>query len=80
MTTRIVLNRAGVKALLRSAEVQADLRRRGQAIASAAGAGHRVESQVGPNRARVAVITETPEAMVAEATERKLSRAVDAGR
>jgi hypothetical protein len=80
MTTRIVLNRAGVKALLRSAEVQADLRRRGQAIASAAGVGHRVESQVGPNRARVAVITETPEAMVAEATERKLSRAVDAGR
>jgi hypothetical protein len=82
MTERIEvkLNSAGVKALLKSPGIQADLRRRGNAIASAAGPGHRVDSEVGRNRARVEVVTETFEAMQREARDRNLTRAVDAGR
>lgn len=78
-TMKIVMNRAGVKALLRSGEVLADLDRRAEQIAAAAGPGHRVESQIGPNRARAAVITDTTEARRAEATDRTLSRALGAG-
>lgn len=77
---KIVLNRRGIQQLLRSREVQRDLERRGRAIAAAAGPGHRIESEIGPHRARVAVITDTPEAMVTEATARTLTRALDAGR
>lgn len=77
---RIVLNRRGVRDLLRSREIAADLTRRAERIASAAGPGHRVESEIGPNRARAAVITDTVDAMVAEATHRTLTRALDAGR
>lgn len=77
---RIVLNRKGVRDLLRSPEVLADLERRGNRIASAAGAGHRLDSETGPHRARVAIVTDTPEAMIAEATARTLTRAIDAGR
>ena len=75
--SRIVLNRAGVKALLRMPVwVEAPA----EAIAAAAGPGHKVEVTVGPTRARAAVITDTIEAMHAEATERALTRAIDAGR
>lgn len=77
---RIVLNRRGVRDLLRSRDVLRDLERRGNAIARAAGAGHRVESEIGPNRARVAVITDTTEAVISEATDRTLTRAFDAAR
>lgn len=77
---KIKVNRKGVRELLRSPEVLADLERRAHRIANAAGPGHRVESQVGANRARVAVITDTIEAMVAEATDRRLTQAIDAGR
>lgn len=77
---RIVVNRAAVRALLRSPEVAADLTRRARNIAATAGPGHRVDSQIGPNRARAAVITDTFEAMHHEATDRTLSRALDAGR
>ena len=77
---RFKLNRAGVRALLRGPAVQADLRRRGNAIASAAGPGHRVDSEVGRNRARVEVVTETFEAMRKEARDRNLTRAFGHGR
>jgi hypothetical protein len=77
---KVKLNRKGVVELLKSAEVANDLDRRAQAIASAAGPGHRIEESETPNRARVAVITDTFEAMRREATERSLTRAVDAGR
>jgi hypothetical protein len=78
--TRIVLNRAGVKALLRSPEVVADLKRRAEAIAAVAGEGNEVEVAVGPTRARAAVVTKTFDAMRDEATDRSLTRAIDAGR
>lgn len=77
---RVVLNSQAVRALLRSPEMQQDLERRARRIASAAGEGHRVEAGAGRNRARAVVITETREAMRAEATDRNLTRAVDAGR
>lgn len=77
---RIVLTRNGPRDLRRSREILRDLERRGEAIARAAGDGHRVEAEIGPNRARVAVITDTIDAMVAEATDRTLTRALDAGR
>lgn len=77
---KIKLNRRGVIELLKSVEVEADLTRRGDAIAAAAGPGHRVEIGETPNRARVAVITDTVDAMLSEATSHTLTRAIDAGR
>lgn len=77
---RIVLNRRGVRELLRSPEIQGDLARRAHNIANAAGLGHEVDTQVGPNRARAAVFTDSIDAMLAEATTRDLTRAIDAGR
>ena len=80
MTVRFELNRQAVREFLRSAEVRADLERRARQIAAAAGPGHRVESEIGANRARAAVITDTIEAMIGEARDRNLTRSLDAGR
>lgn len=77
---KIVLNRRGVRELLRSPEIQRDLERRAQRIAATAGPGHEVDADVGPNRARASVRTDTFEAMHDEATTRNLTRALDAGR
>lgn len=77
---RVVLTRNGPRDLRRSREVVRDLEARAERIAAAAGPGHRVETEIGQNRARVAVITDTVEAMVAEAIHRTLTRALDAGR
>jgi len=65
---------------MKSDGVKADLERRARLIAAAAGPGHRVEVEVGRNRARAAVITDTIPAMIAEGRDRNLSRALDAGR
>jgi hypothetical protein len=78
--TRVELNSAGVAELLKSPEVQADLRRRGDAIALVAGPGHEVSLHVESRRASVIVFTESPEAMAAEAEDRNLTRSLDAGR
>lgn len=76
-----MLNHAGVAELLKGPEIQADLTARGQRIADAAGDGVEVEVPfVGQNRARVTVRTATFEAMVNEAEDRTLTRAIDAGR
>lgn len=80
MTVRIVLNRRGVRELLRSPEILRDLERRANNIARAAGPGHEVDSAIGRNRARAAVFTDTFEAAHNEATSRSLTRAIDAGR
>lgn len=77
---KIKLNRKGVVELLKSTEVADDLDRRAQKIAAAAGPGHRIEANETRNRARVAVITDTFEAMRREATDRSLTNAIDAGR
>jgi len=80
MPPRVRLNRKGVRELLRSREVLSDLERRANAIAAAAGEGMEVDSEVGRNRARASVRTATREAVLAEAQQRALTRALDAGR
>jgi len=77
---RIEMNRAGIIAALKAPGVQADLLRRGNAAASAAGPGHMVTARVGATRVRVSVITATPSAKRAEAVDRSLTRALDAAR
>lgn len=79
-STRVVLNKRNIRAILRSETVRAELVRRAENIAAAAGPGHVVDSQIGRNRARAAVITTTAQAMAAEARDRNLTRAIDAGR
>jgi hypothetical protein len=78
--TKFKLNSAGVRALLCSGEVLADLEGRGRSIAAAAGPGMEVDARIGSGRARVSVRTATNEARRAEATDRRLTRAIDAGR
>ena len=80
MPPRVRLNRKGVRELLRSREVLSDLERRANAIAAAAGEGMEVDSEIGRNRARASVRTATREAVLAEAQQRALTRALDAGR
>ena len=77
---KIVLNTKGVRELLRSAEVEADVKRRADRVAAAAGEGFEAEADRGPNPARASVRTVTPGAMVDEATNHTLLRALDAGR
>jgi hypothetical protein len=80
VAVRIKLNSRGVREILRSREVLSDLERRARNIADAAGPGHEVDSEIGPNRARASVRTDSIDAMLAEATDRTLTRAFDAGR
>lgn len=77
---RIELNRAGVRTLLRSPELQADLSARAHRIANAAGPGFEVETSTSATRTHAVVRTATFAARHAEATSRALTRALDAGR
>jgi hypothetical protein len=79
-TFKVVLNRKGVSQLLKSREVEQDLKRRAQQIAAAAGPGMEISALVGRTRARASVITATEQARIAEARNRALTRALDAGR
>lgn len=79
-SVRIDVNRGALRDLLRGDAVQADLKRRADKIAQAAGPGHKVNVNVGANRARAEVVTDTFEARAREATGRSLTRAIDAGR
>lgn len=76
----IELNSAGMAELLRDDGVRQDLERRARRIAAAAGPGMAVQSSRGRRRALAMVWTDTPEAKRAEAKDRKLTRAIDAGR
>lgn len=77
---KIKLNRPGVREILRSPEVEADLARRARQIAQSAGPGMESQADTSRTRARAWVWTETFEAMRAEATTRDLTNAIDAGR
>lgn len=82
----IKLNHDGIRDVLRSPGVQAELKRRADAIAAAANSaaglddGFVVDVEVGRNRARAVIVTATADAMVAEATNRTLTKSFDAGR
>ena len=81
MTIRIDVNRKGLRTLLRSDLVRADLARRARNIANAAGPGKwNVHDETGRTRARAAVVTGDIEARHREARTRALTRAIDAGR
>lgn len=81
---RIELDSDGIAELLKSAEVAADMKRRGDNIAESAGDGFEVtefEGKYGGSpRAMVSVKAKTREAKIAEATDKSLTRAIDAGR
>jgi hypothetical protein len=77
---KVVMNRAGVAALLKSPEVLHDLEGRAERIANAAGEGFDTHAEVGLHRARAAVVTGTPAAVEANARTHALTRALDAGR
>lgn len=81
MNVRIELDSRGIEQLLRSPEVEADLRRRAQNIARAAGDGmHFATAQGRKDRVSAQVWTGTVKARRAEAEDRALTRALDAGR
>ncbi len=77
---RIEVNSAGIQALLKSEEVQALLKAKAERIAAAAGEGMEASSRIGATRARASVITATSAARRAEAVDRALTAAIDAGR
>jgi len=80
VSVKVKLNRRGVAELLRSTAVGQDLSERGRRIAAAAGDGFTVTRQVTKSRQRVSIITDTTESRIAEATDRVLTRSLDAGR
>lgn len=59
---KIKLNRAGVRRLLKSDEMQELLTERAQEIADRCGAGYKTDSYVGQNRANARVWPETAKA------------------
>lgn len=79
---RIDFHNEGFDEVRRDPAVEVELMTRGHAIAEAAGGepDFLVLSEPSKSRARVVVITATPAAKIAEATDRSLTRALDAGR
>lgn len=79
--TRIKLNHAGFRELLKSPEVQGDISARAARIAAAAGDGYEVTwDKPGKNRSRASVQPTTPRAIRREARDHHLLAALDAGR
>lgn len=76
----VKINKDVARSLLRSTEVQGDLQERADRIAASAGPGFVAEVEVGANRARGVVYTSDIDSMIAEAQDRSLTRALDAGR
>lgn len=79
-SVRIKLNSQGAREILSSGSVSDDLTSRAQSIAAAAGPGMEVTTTRNRDRAVVFVKTATTEARRAEAEDRALTRAIDAGR
>jgi hypothetical protein len=77
---RLELHDEGFRQLLNGPEVTADLERRGNAIAAAAGEGFEVRTVPGRTRVRVSIFTADIDAIIAEATDHVLTLAIDAGR
>ncbi len=77
---KVVLNSKGVVELLKSDEVQKLLTSMATDIKNTAGPGHESETEVGRNRARAMVWTETFQAVRSESINHTLTRAIDAGR
>lgn len=80
MAVKVKMNSAGSRALLKSSDVQDDLKARAEAVARRAGAGFVADVTVGRTRALASVSAETEAAKRAEATDRVLLKALDAAR
>jgi hypothetical protein len=77
---RVVVHYPAVRQTLKGPEIRRLLLSMGRSIATTAGPGNAVKVDETPTRVGVDVFTETPEAMVREATTRSLTRAIQAGR
>ncbi|WP_270207992.1 hypothetical protein [Eggerthella lenta] len=81
---KVVMNRAGSREVMNSAEVQGDLLRRAEAIRSQAeslGSGkYASDVQPGKNRAHARVKTTDAKSMASNAKHNSLLKSVDAGR
>ncbi|WP_068922199.1 hypothetical protein [Planobispora rosea] len=88
MAVRVILNRSGVREMLRSEGVQDELMRRARRVASAAEAigvpphegdvDYYAEASMGRSRARALVIADHPGALGQEEKYRTLGTAIDA--
>lgn len=77
---RFESNDAGIRALLNSDMVRAEIGRRAANVAAAAGDGFKSGTQKGRDRVRAAVWSATVRASRAQAKDRVLTRAIDAAR
>jgi len=80
---RLEFHYDGFNEVRRSPEVQAEVYRRADAIGAAASAssdGYEVRKSVNKTRARASIITDTADAMLDQAKNHTLERALDAGR
>jgi hypothetical protein len=77
---RLEFHHDGFDEVRRSPEVAADIARRTEAIAAAAGDGFEARTSLTKSRARGVVITAEPAAMVQQARDHTLERSIDAGR
>ena len=80
MATKIKFNSKAIAALLKDPAVVADLKRRAEAIADAAGEGYDAVSSEPRRRARAAVVTASAAARRDNAENNTLLRNLDAGR
>jgi hypothetical protein len=71
---------AVIRSILKSNNMRDMLVARGKAVSESAGPGHRVTSKIIGDRWQVSVAAWTVEARVAEAREKKLTKALDAAR
>jgi hypothetical protein len=82
-TVTVRVNGAGIRQILRSDRVLADLVRRAQAVATATSGGdltYEVRSDVGRNRARAAVIAAGARTNAHEHAHHDLARTIDHAR
>jgi hypothetical protein len=77
---RVQMNSRGASRLMTSAPIRADLLSRAEAIAERAGDGFEASVSYGRDRALASVRATTADAMRAEAKDRALTKAMDAGR
>jgi hypothetical protein len=77
---RIEINRKAVRDILQSAPVQAESRQRAKRIEEAAGDDFETVTFAGKDRTQTLVRTKNYEGRRQEATNRTLTRALDAGR
>lgn len=77
---QVTLNEKGVGELLKSDRMLAEMAKRGERVAKAAGPGFESSAIVGRTRARAQIRARTFKAELAERKDKVLTRAIDAAR